>query len=176
MVNVLFVLPLLAVYQISSAHPLNWKESSRVSQTHPIVRQKSLPVDEKYFSSFELKQFTESLAKEMFSNFGILGIAAPQMGVGVRIFLLRASVLNPFNRSYDVFINPVITPIGEARYSRIEFCLTASGFHRMRRFKKIRLEYSKLDGTRDAIELTGSKARIAQHEFDHLEGKLISDD
>ncbi len=152
----------------------NWRVSSLASEGDPILKKKSLPVDDKYFSSLELEQFTKVLAQEMFSHFRILGIAAPQMNIGLRIFLLRSSFINPFNRSYEVFINPAISHVGDTTDSGIEFCLSASGFHLIKRFKKIRLEFFKVDGTRHAIELTGARARIAQHELDHLEGKLIS--
>lgn len=161
--------------QNSRAQAPNWK-ALLAPEGDPILKKKSLPLDYKYLFSLEMQQFTSVLAHEMFSHFRILGIAAPQMSVGLRIFLLRSSFINPFNDSYDVFINPVITPVGDATDSGIEFCLSARGFHRVRRHKKIQLEFSKLDGTRNVIELTGSRARIAQHELDHLDGKLISDE
>jgi peptide deformylase len=161
--------------QVSWAQESNWKPSL-ASVGDSILKRKSLALENRYFSSSELEQFTVVLAREMFSHFRILGIAAPQMSTGLRIFLLRSSFINPFNHSYEVFINPVITPVGDATDSGIEFCLSASGFHRIRRYKTIQLEFSKIDGTRKVIELTGSRARIAQHEMDHLDGKLISEE
>jgi peptide deformylase len=161
---------------LSWAETLNWQKPSLALESDSILKTKSLPMDTKYFSSVELAHFTETLAQEMFSHFGISGISAPQMRVGLRIFLLRSSFINPFNRSYGVFINPVITPVGDATNSRIEFCLSAKGFHWIKRYKTIQLEFFKIDGTRSVIELTGSRARIAQHELGHLDGKLISDE
>ena len=146
------------------------------SEGDPILQRKSSSVESKYFASVELEQFTEVLAQEMFSHFGILGIAAPQRNISLRVFLLRSSFINPFSRSYEVFINPVVTPVGDATDWRVEFCLSAGGFHWIKRYKKIRLEFSKINGTREAVELKGSRARIAQHELDHLDGKLISDE
>jgi peptide deformylase len=154
----------------------NWKDSALALENDPILKKKALPLNNNFFSSVELTQFTEVLAQEMFSHFGISGIAAPQMGVGLRIFLLRSSFINPFSRSYEVFINPSIMPVGDSTESGIEFCLSVKGFHWMRRYQTIRLKFHKLDGTEDEIELTGSRARITQHELDHLNGKLISDE
>lgn len=166
---------LLSVGQILRAEPIHWK-ATRVSEGDPILKRRSLPVHDQYFSSAELRQLTEALAREMFSHFRILGIAAPQMSSGLRIFLLRSSFINPFNRSYEIFVNPVVSPIGDDTESGIEFCLSTSGLRRIERFKAVRLEYYKIDGTRQVAELTGSRARIAQHELDHLNGKLISDE
>ena len=153
-----------------------WKQPARVSYEDPSLKNKSLAMDGKFFSSIELTQLTEALAKEMFSNFGILGIAAPQMGVDLRIFLLRSSSFNFFSRSYKVFINPLMSPVGDSASSNLEFCLSTRGFHWTKRFKTIQLEFNKVDGAREVIELTGWRARVVQHEIDHLDGKLISEE
>jgi peptide deformylase len=174
----IFLVPFgfFAIGFASSGETPNWKEPALALESDPILKKKALPLDSTFFSSADLAQITSALAKEMFSHFGISGIAAPQLGVGLRIFLLRSSFINPFNRSYDVYINPSITPTGDSTNSRIEFCLSAKGFHWITRYKAIRLEFYKVDGTQQVVELTGSRARIAQHELDHLDGKLISDE
>lgn len=152
-----------------------WNKPARVEYEDPSLKKKSLPVDDKFFSSAQLTQLTGAMAKEMFSNFGILGIAAPQMGVDLRIFLLRSSSLNFFNRSFEVFINPSISPVGDSASSNLEFCLSTRGFHWTKRFKTVRLEFYRVNGMREVVELTGWRARVVQHEIDHLDGKLISD-
>lgn len=159
----------------SSAQPQNWK-TSLATEDDPILKKKSLVLDDKYFSSLQLQKITEVLAEEMFSHFRILGISAPQMSVGIRVFLLRSSFINPFNRSFEVYINPKIVSVGDVMDTEIEFCLSTRGFHRIKRYQTIQLEFSKMNGVREVIELTGSRARIAQHELDHLDGKLISSD
>jgi|GEM_PF-4706069 len=166
----------LAVDSASVIEVPNWKGAKLATESDSILKRKALPLESKFFSSADLTQFTATLAKEMFSHFGISGIAAPQVGVGLRIFLLRSSFFNPFNHSYEVFINPVVVPVGDAKDSWIEFCLSASGFHWTERYKTIRIDFFNIDGTRQFEELTGSRARIAQHELDHLDGRLISDE
>ena len=162
-------------FPTSWAQEPKWKTPALALNNALILKARSSPVSERLFSSSELTQITQALAREMFSHFGIQGIAAPQMGIGLRIFLLRSSFLNPFNRSYDIFINPSIQPLGNSTNSGLEFCLSAKGFHWVKRYDAIQLEFHQADGMRKVIKLTGARARIAQHELDHLDGKLISE-
>ncbi len=178
MMNLLSFVPIVTFFMFANCHS-SWAQEPSwkpllAAEGDSILKQKSLLLEDKYFSSTHLRDLTEVLAKEMFSHFRILGIAAPQMNVSVRVFLLRSSFINPFNHSFEVYINPKITPVGNAMDSGLEFCLSTRGFHRIKRYKAIQLEFSKIDGTRKIITLSGSRARIAQHELDHLDGKLIS--
>ena len=109
-----------------------------------------------------------------------VGLAAPQIGVGLRIFVYNYSDEDGNPRRGEV-INPTLTlgPIepGPAdEETEVEGCLSAPG----ERFPLKRAEWVVVDGLNLKqepvhIEATGWFARIMQHEFDHLNGLLYLD-
>ena len=103
-----------------------------------------------------------------------IGLAANQVALPYRLF-----IVNTTGRRGDgqelVFINPVLSrPRGTAIQE--EGCLSLPGL-RMdgRRPEKIVVEAWSLDGQPIRLDLGGLLSRVVQHEFDHLEGKLITD-
>jgi len=106
------------------------------------------------------------------------GLAAPQIGVNLRLVIFGSNQTNP--RYPDrplvpqtVLINPVITPIGNDEEQDWEGCLSVPGLRGMvPRWAHIR--YTGFDETGNAIDRTvsGFHARVVQHECDHLIGKL----
>jgi len=106
------------------------------------------------------------------------GLAAPQIGVDLQVVLFGSGAVNPRypNEAIipaTVLINPVITPIGEEEQSGWEGCLSVPGLRAVvPRWMHIR--YTGFDEFGRAIERTASgfHARVAQHECDHLIGKL----
>jgi peptide deformylase len=109
-----------------------------------------------------------------------VGLAAPQIGVGLRVFVYDYPD-DEDNDRRGVIVNPVleIGPIepGEADWdTELEGCLSVPG----ERFPIKRAEWAKisgvdLDNNPITIEATGWFARIFQHEFDHLDGLLYVD-
>lgn len=94
-----------------------------------------------------------------------IGLAAPQMGVPYRWYL---------NNKGEVIINPEIVETGEP-CSIVEGCLSIPGrWFEVDRFKSVTMEYDNGD-ERIRVELDGFDAYVAQHECDHLDGRLISD-
>jgi peptide deformylase len=125
----------------------------------------------------------ETLVSDMFETVEAapgVGLAAPQVGVSLRLFvfnwtdddgtLWRGTAINP-----ELWITPV--PAGEAdEENESEGCLSIPGERApLRRAEHAILRATELDGTDYEIETGGWLARIFQHEFDHLNGTIYAD-
>lgn len=124
----------------------------------------------------ELYDLVEDLWDTMAARNGA-GIAAPQIGVDARVVVFAANTTrigpdeSPVPRT--VLVNPVITPLSEARELGWEGCLSVPGMRGLvPRWQHIR--YTGTDANGDAIdrEATGFHAMVVQHECDHLDGVL----
>lgn len=115
---------------------------------------------------------------------GGIGLAAPQIGVSRRVILFMV----PGSRVEDepddddgpcpltALINPVIEPIGREKVMGWEGCLSIPGMRgEVPRHRRIRLTGKTRDGADFAAELAGMRARVVQHEVDHLDGVLYFD-
>lgn len=101
-----------------------------------------------------------------------VGLAAPQVGVGLRLFVMNATGEPHDDR---VIINPLLTPAGTPAEAE-EGCLSLPGINVMvRRPVRCRLEAVDAQGRSFVDEADGLVARIWQHETDHLNGTLIID-
>jgi len=118
-----------------------------------------------------LVSLVESMIELMFHAQGV-GLAAPQVGVTVRLFLATPT----FDRDdVHVYINPRIVS-GEGGVDDEEGCLSFPGvYSRVKRKKKVTIEATGLDGELFRETVTGLHSRILQHENDHLEGILLVD-
>ena len=97
-----------------------------------------------------------------------IGISAIQIGEPIRVFLAG----NP----PQVFINPVI--LERSGYTKVDWegCLSCPGAHvRVRRSHSIKVKYTNEEGIEIKRQFKGFDARVIQHEFDHLNGFLITD-
>ncbi len=118
-----------------------------------------------------------------------VGLAAPQIGVGLRVIVLedreelqknltptelRERERVPF--STRVFFNPVLKPIGDETATFFEGCLSVKGFVGLVE-RSLEVEVSGLDenGEPQTWRVRGWPARILQHEVDHLDGTLYID-
>lgn len=109
------------------------------------------------------------------------GLAAPQIGVPLRVVLFGGGGPNP--RYPDapaiprtLLINPVLTPLGPEREEAWEGCLSVPGLRgRVSRWQRLR--YLGIDGEGQPVDRTveGFHARVVQHECDHLDGLLFPD-
>lgn len=102
-----------------------------------------------------------------------VGIAAPQIGVPLRVIVLHERSTN----TYDVCINPTfrVSDGGGIVLSK-EGCLSLPGvWVTTRRWDKIRASWTTMEDKEMEMELSGDLARIFQHEVDHLNGILITD-
>jgi peptide deformylase len=132
----------------------------------PVLRQVATPVRE---ITAEIKRIIADMTETMWHQVGI-GLAAPQVGLPHRIL-----VMDDGSGGAQALINPVI----ESRSGTIreeEGCLSLPGvFGVVERSKTITVRAMDADGKPVALEATGLKARIVQHELDHLDGVLFID-
>ena len=106
----------------------------------------------------------------MIQNKGI-GLAGPQAGVGLRIFIIS---LDGSRENVRVYINPTVTPVGEPIATE-EGCLSVPGVYtKIRRCPKCKVTAIDLDGNEFTEEGEDLYARALQHENDHLEGITIA--
>ena len=120
-----------------------------------------------------LGEFINNLTETMYANEGV-GLAAPQVGVLQRIFVMdvREGKM-PFNPI--VFINPeVLVKRGETVDE--EGCLSIPDtFLMVKRAYSVHIAAVNLNGENFSVTLRGMEARVAQHEIDHLDGILFTD-
>jgi len=99
-----------------------------------------------------------------------IGLAAPQAGVPLRLFIVSLTSTRQDVRAY---INPTVTPHGDLDEIE-EGCLSVPGvWAKIRRYKKATVTATDLDGKRFSEEAEGLYARCLQHEYDHIEGTVI---
>lgn len=101
-----------------------------------------------------------------------VGLAAPQVGLNLRLF-----VMNPTGQPQDdrVYVNPVLSE-GDGEEEGEEGCLSLPGIYiQVLRLKTLRMQARDVEGNPiDQVE-SGYLARIWQHEVDHLNGTLLTD-
>lgn len=104
-----------------------------------------------------------------------VGLAAPQVSVSKRvvIFFVPADRNGGVEIPLTVLVNPVLTPLGEAKADGWEACLSVPGLTgEVPRWTRLRYSYQTLDGTKVEREAADFHARVVQHECDHLDGIL----
>ncbi|MCF7793459.1 MAG: peptide deformylase [Candidatus Cloacimonetes bacterium] len=137
-----------------------------------ILRQKAEPIDK---MTPEVKEFLEDLTYTMYETDGV-GLAAPQVGVSKRIFVVDAFWFKEGGKKDPViFINPEFTEF-EGVAEAEEGCLSLPDiYEKVTRAAKVRIRGLNPDGEMVSYEAEGLFARALQHEFDHLDGVLFVD-
>lgn len=134
----------------------------------PRLKQPSKPVER--FDD-KLRLLANRMLELMKQSKGV-GLAAPQVGVNLRLF-----VMNPTGQELDdrVLVNPVLSE-GDGLEEQDEGCLSLPGLTvSVERFRTLRLTAKTVDGNPIDEVQTGYLARIWQHELDHLNGTLLTD-
>ena len=124
----------------------------------------------------DLHDLAQNMIETMFALNGV-GLAGPQVGVGLNIFVMRTeeSLTNDESRDALVLINPNLSLTGET-YHDIEGCLSIPGLlGRVERHKDLACAYVDTEGNPQTCAVAGLLARIVQHEHDHLNGILFVD-
>lgn len=117
----------------------------------------------------DIRRFVEKMTEIMLKNKGV-GLAAPQAGVSLRLFIIS---LDGTAENVRVYVNPTVTPIGELD-AIDEGCLSVPGVYtKIPRYKKCEVTASDLDGNEFTEQAEGLYARALQHEYDHIEGMTI---
>ena len=154
-----------------------------VAYGDPVLRKAGKEIDADYP---ELEKLIANMKETMYNASGV-GLAAPQIGKSLRLFLIDASpfadddeleeeereVLKTFNR---VFINPKIIKEEGDEWAFNEGCLSIPDVREdVYRQEQITIEYQDEDFKKHTEVLTGLAARVFQHEYDHIEGVLFTD-
>lgn len=143
---------------------------------NPSLRRPSKDIDKDYA---DLPKLIEDMFETMYASDGI-GLAAPQIGKNIRVFIIDASAMaedDPSLKDFKrIFINAEITDRSGEPWSFSEGCLSLPDIREdVKRPETVVMKY--LDENFEEKEETfdGIKARIIQHEYDHLDGKLFID-
>jgi len=153
-----------------------------VAYGDPVLRKKTEEIDEDYP---ELKQLIDNMFETMYGARGV-GLAAPQVGLPIRLFVIDASPFaeddedepgDPSLKDFKkVFINPIIVEETGDKWAFNEGCLSIPDITEdVMRPSNVLINYLDENFDEHEVELTGLAARIVQHEYDHIEGKLFVD-
>jgi peptide deformylase len=146
---------------------------------HPVLRKVAESVSEKQLRSDATRQFISDMVETMKEYDGV-GLAADQVHVSKQIAVLEVADNPRYPEKptvpLTVLINPIITPLTQELEEDWEGCLSIPDMRgRVPRYKSIRVQ--ALDGNGEPLEFvaTGFHARVIQHEWDHLNGKVYLD-
>ena len=130
----------------------------------------------------EAEEIIKSL-KESLDHYGGVGLAAPQIGIAKRIFIVDIKLTERYKEKYPkmkeigfkAYINPQISDFSSKNNKNPEGCLSVfygTFYGNVKRANSLKIEYFDLAGKKqtDSIE-DEFHSRVIQHEFDHLEGK-----
>ncbi len=133
-----------------------------------VLGQKAKPVGE---ITDDIRALAAEMIDMMIEQKGV-GLAGPQVGVDLRIFVFSYDATRENAR---VYINPEIEISGGLEANH-EGCLSLPGIEaKIKRYKKCTITATDLDGSRFTEEAEGIEIRGFQHEVDHLDGMLIKD-
>ena len=138
----------------------------------PVLLKVARPVTEEEFKSgmidgVSLNTIMDDMMTTLASSKGV-GLAAPQMGVSMRLFMLDMRDGN----LPRVFVNPKVECFGK-QVSGDEGCLSVPGlFVKVKRHPACTVKAQAQDGKPFALKMEGLAARACQHEADHLDGRL----
>ena len=143
---------------------------------HPDLRAKANPIEE---ITSDIVKLARDMIETMNANNGV-GLAGPQVGRLIRIFVRRFEGFDPNGKYYlgepEVIINPILTHPSKEMEITVEGCLSLPGLHvKVPRPKRIHLRYQNLKGEWVDEELDDFLARNAMQENDHLNGVLHID-
>ena len=148
---------------------------------HPILRKETADIDQNYP---ELTALIANMWETMYYTHG-MGIAAPQVGLPIRLFVVDTLQLkededgdNKPTSEYikQVFINPEIIDEAGEEWAFEEGCLSIPGIRgKVTRPAQVRIEYYDENFVKHDKVFDGMTARVIQHEYDHLEGVLFTD-
>src|SRR5690554_2565093 len=147
-----------------------------VAYGDPILKKEAEEIDQNYP---KLKELIDNMFETMYNAEGV-GLAAPQIGQSIRLFIIDAS---PFEKEEPelkgfkkVFINPIVIEEKGKPWFFNEGCLSIPGIREdVSRLPKVTIEY--YDENFNLLEETyeGMAARVIQHEYDHIDGILFTD-
>lgn len=141
-----------------------------------VLRKVAEPIDKDYP---ELQTLIDNMFETMYKSEGV-GLAAPQIGLGIRVVVIDASPMAEeepsLANSKMALINPHIESFDGENVSMEEGCLSLPGIHEsVTRKNTIHITYMDENFVEHDEVISGYLARVIQHEYDHLEGHVFTD-
>jgi peptide deformylase len=153
-----------------------------VAYGDPILRKVTRLLEK---GEINLQKLSNDLFETMHESAGV-GLAAPQVGLGIRVFVVDGTAMNEDEEEEDkdptlegfkkIFINPEIIEEDGDDWAFEEGCLSIPGIRgEVYRPEIVTIRYLDIDWNEQLETYEGMAARIIQHEYDHLHGKLFTD-
>jgi peptide deformylase len=141
---------------------------------HPVLRMESQRVTREALSSPAMQTLIDNMMQTMEEYTGV-GLAAPQVHESLSIAVMECH--GPRGEiPMTVLVNPDVTILDEELIEDWEGCLSIPELRgRVPRWRKLRVDAMDRQGNRVQITAEGFTARVIQHEFDHLMGKVYLD-
>jgi peptide deformylase len=142
---------------------------------HPVLRERARPVDTSELKDPLFQKLIDDMVETMHEYHGV-GLAAPQVHEGVRLFVAVLDDDPDSESEATVIINPDIIPNASDKREGWEGCLSIPDIRGMvPRFTDITVLALDRHGKKIELKLKDFSARVAQHETDHLDGVLFFD-
>lgn len=170
-----------------------------VQKEEKVLREKAKEVALNMFGGKELEDILNKMHEGLHQEADAVAIAAPQIGIPLRIFMVLGSVflsnkrkngdsseakdskskknikVQGFNGDF-VFINPKIVSTSKTKKDMDEGCLSVRLLYgKVKRHEKVKIEAFDFNGNKISFGASGLLSQIFQHETDHLEGVLFID-
>ena len=159
-----------------------------VAYGDPVLKREADEIEQDYPN---LKQLIQDMFETMYNAHGV-GLAAPQIGKSIRLFIIDTTPFTERDEDDDepmpeserqqlaglkkVFINPIILEETGDKWAFNEGCLSIPGINEdVNRQPDIIIEYYDENFELKEETYTGKAARVIQHEYDHIEGILFTD-
>ncbi|MBC8397565.1 peptide deformylase [Flavobacteriaceae bacterium] len=154
-----------------------------IAYGHPVLKRKAEVINKDYP---KLKELIENMFETMYNASGV-GIAAPQIGLSIRLFIVDTNPFaeddslsdndrNQLKSFKKIFINPIIIDEKGDEWSFEEGCLSIPNIREgVLRQKQITIQYHDENFNKHTDSFDGLLARVIQHEYDHIEGVLFTD-
>ncbi|MDQ3392740.1 MAG: peptide deformylase [Bacteroidota bacterium] len=148
-----------------------------VAYGNPVLKQRAKDILK---GSIDVVELSNDMFETMYNAHGV-GLAAPQIGMGVRMFVVDSDPMsedgeNDLKGFKRVFINPQIIDERGEEWAFEEGCLSIPGIREeIFRNEELEIHYFDENWQEHKEVYSGIKARIIQHEYDHIEGVLFTD-
>ena len=153
-----------------------------VQKDTPILRDKAQDVPISDIGSDKINKIISDMIIAMDSQKDGIAIAAPQIGIPLRIFVVKSKLLKQADKNFKggdedmVFINPKILKLSKEKKEVEEGCLSVRWLYgKVRRSVRATIEAYNEKGEKVERGASGVLAQIFQHETDHLNGVLFID-
>ncbi|MCU1381756.1 MAG: def [Acidobacteria bacterium] len=143
---------------------------------HPVLRAKARPLERSEIRSATIQTLIDDMIETMAEYHGV-GLAAPQVHQGVRLFVAALDEGDDDEEGEPIaVVNPEITVVGSDLVEDWEGCLSIPDIRgRVPRAREIKVRAFDRTGTRIELSAHDFPARVIQHETDHLDGVLFFD-